>query len=120
MNLTTINKTKNDDEEINWTDSVDAFELFYGLQIPKNTVWVEAATRLTYNAFKVWLYCAAYPSDKELDEGITKWLFDMDREDFCAAINELSYSGYLRMDNSGFQFSRDGAWSLSGNSTTNS
>lgn len=31
MNLTTINKTKNDDEEIYWTDSVDAFELFYGL-----------------------------------------------------------------------------------------
>ena len=34
----------------------------------------------------------------------------MDREDFCAAINELSNSGYLRMDIGGFQFSRDGNW----------
>lgn len=108
MNLITISKA-GDNEEL-WTDNLDAFEMFYGLHIPKNTNWIEAMNELTYDAFKVWMYCAAYPFDKELDEGITKWLFNMDREDFCAAINELSYKGYLKMDIGGFQFSRDGSW----------
>lgn len=108
MNLTTISDT-GDNEEL-WTDSLDAIEMFYGIQIPKNTIWIEAINELSYNAFKVWMYCAAYPFDKELDEGITKWIFDMDREDFCAAINELSAAGYLRMDYSGFHFSRNKKW----------
>ena len=108
MNLTTISKA-GDNEEL-WTDNLDAFKMFYGLHIPKNTNWFEAANELTYDAFKVWMYCVAYPFDKELDEGITKWLLNMDIEDFCAAINELSYKGYLRMDIGGFQFSRDGNW----------
>lgn len=92
----------------------------YTTNFPRAGLWYNAMMELKPCAFKIWMYCAAYPFDKELDEGITKWLFNMDREDFCAAINELSNSGYLRMDNSGFQFSRDGAWSLFGNSSANS